>query len=80
MKGIIILDTGASCHMFNTNIMMSNYRNINNTTYKITGFNGSSESAIVVGDIGILKDVLHIKKKNYPTVGILFFSLIMNHM
>ena len=39
---------------------MSKYRVINNKSFRIAGFNGSSESAIGLGDIGILKGVLHI--------------------
>ena len=60
MKGVIILDLGASCHMINNNILMSNHRKIKNKSLKITGFNGSSDLAIGLGDIGIFKDVLLI--------------------
>ena len=61
MRGTIILDSGASCHMFNSNTLMSEYRNLNCNNFKITGFNGSSESAIGIGNIGILKGFLYIK-------------------
>ena len=61
MAGLIILDTGASCHMFNTNNLMTEYRTIDSNTFKITGFNGSIESATGMGNIGILKNVLYIK-------------------
>ena len=57
---LIILDSGASCHMFNSNELMTEYRSVKNYIYKITGFNGTSESAVGIGDIGILKDVLYI--------------------
>ena len=29
MRGTIILDSGASCHMFNSSTLMSEYRNLN---------------------------------------------------
>ena len=40
IKGVIILDLEASCHMINNNLMMSNHRKIKNKSFKITGFNG----------------------------------------
>ena len=46
MKGTIILGSGASCNMFNSSILMTEYRNLNYNTFKITGFKGSTESAI----------------------------------
>jgi hypothetical protein len=62
---IIILDSGASCHMFNSKELMTEYRNVKNNCFKVTGFNGTTESAIGVGNIGILTDVLHLP--NIPT-------------
>ena len=62
---IIILDSGASCHMFNSNELMTEYRNVKYGSLRITGFNGNTESAVGIGNIGILRDVLYIP--NIPT-------------
>ena len=56
----VILDSGASCHMFNTYELMIDYRVIKSNTFKITGFNGMSESAISIGNLGILRNVLYV--------------------
>ena len=51
--------------MLNSNKMMTEYRNVKSNCFKITGFNGNTESAIGIGNIGILKDVLYLP--NIPT-------------
>ena len=37
MKGFIILDSGASCHMFNNNTLVINFRLVNNKSLDSMG-------------------------------------------
>ena len=52
--------TQGHSHMFNSNRLVTEYRSVKYNTCNIIGFNGTSETAVGIGNIGILKDVLYI--------------------
>ena len=56
----IILNSRAYCHMFNSNALITYYKQVDRNRFNITGFKGNSEVAIGIGNIGILLDVLHV--------------------